>query len=108
MNKITKYLKDFAQNLGPRYKKINGMETNYSGEEYREEHLKPMLEDKDNKYILDINETQGSSSFWEEAFGGAVRAGYKPEFINDQIEIRSNDKELLKDIQGYMKRACNG
>lgn len=108
MNKITKYLKDFARNLGPRYRKINGMETNYSGEEYREEHLKPMLEDKEHEYILNIDDTQGSSSFWEEAFGGIVRAGYSPEFINDKIEIISNDKELLKDIQGYMKRAYNG
>lgn len=108
MNRIKKYLKDFAQNLGPRYREINGMKTDFSGEEYREDYLIPMLKDKNNKYILDIDNTQGSSSFWEEAFGGAVRAGYSPAFINDHIEIISTDKELLKDIQKYMEREYHG
>lgn len=108
MNRIKKYLKDFAQNLGPRYREINKMKTDFSGEEYREDYLIPMLKDKDNKYILNIDETQGSSSFWEEAFGGAVRAGYTPAFINEHIKIESKDTELLKDIQKYMDKANNG
>lgn len=107
MNRIKVYLKNFSENLGPRYREMNGMKTEYSGEEYREDYLIKMLKDKENKYILNIDGTQGSSSFWEEAFGGAVRAGYSSKFINEHILLESNDTELLKDIQHYMLQANN-
>lgn len=106
METKTVYLKDFAVNLGPRYKVVNNLHTQHSGELYREEHLIPMLKDTSvKKIILDINGTRGSASFWEEAFGGAVRKGFTPDVINTKIQIESNDKELLGDIQRYMKDA---
>lgn len=105
MSVIKKYLKEFSKNLGPRYRIMNGMNTEFSGQEYREDHLKKMLEDNENNYILNIDDTQGTSSFWEEAFGGAVRDGYSIEYINKKIHIESIDTELLSDIQKFMQRA---
>lgn len=108
MNVIKKYLKDFSKNLGPRYRVMNNMNTEYSGQEYREDYLIKMLQDTENNYILNIDDTQGTSSFWEEAFGGAVREGYSIEHINNKIHIESVDTELLSDIQNFMKRASHG
>ena len=106
MNEKYVKLEDFTKNLGPRYKEMNGMKTKHSGEEYRDDYLIPMLKDqKVDKFILDINNTQGSTSFWEEAFGGAVRAGFTRDKINSKIELISDDNELINDIQIFMKNA---
>ncbi|MFH2077416.1 MAG: STAS-like domain-containing protein [Pseudomonadota bacterium] len=53
-----------------------------SGEEFRELFLLPALQGESPTVVIELDDTLGyGSSFLEEAFGGLVRAGYKPDFL---------------------------
>ncbi|HEY5036126.1 MAG TPA: STAS-like domain-containing protein [Chthoniobacterales bacterium] len=63
----------------------------FSGERFREEFLKPALEE--GGVIVQIDGTEGyGSSFLEEAFGGLVRKGYyTPVQLHERLEIETAD-----------------
>lgn len=69
-------------------------DSDYSGERFREEFLRPAL-DK-GEVTVNIDETEGyGSSFLDEAFGGLVRRGYfaSPD-LHSKLTIESNDPNL--------------
>lgn len=72
-----------------------------SGEEFREEVLKVILDDinksrSNKKLIINIDENvEGyGSSFFSEAFGGLIKYGYfEKKFVLDHIDIEWNDPD---------------
>lgn len=66
----------------------------YTGERFREEFLKPMLE-RENVVEIDIDGAAGyGSSFLEEAFGGLVRKGYfSAKQLHERLKIINRDPE---------------
>lgn len=73
-----------------------------SGEEFREKYLLPTLQAKKSLKI-ELDGTRGyGSSFLEEAFGGAVRAGYDPELVKQSFELISDDESLIEEIHDYI------
>lgn len=79
----------------------------FSGEKFREEFIKPLLDD--NVIItIDLNGTRGyGSSFLEEVFGGLVRNGYSMDFLLTNISFISDDKSLVLEINQYIKDASD-
>ena len=73
-----------------------------SGQAFREKFLIPNL--KESRLItIELDGTRGyGSSFLEEAFGGAVREGYKPETVKQTFELISEDKSLVEEIHDYI------
>lgn len=63
----------------------------FSGERFREEFLKPALEQ--GEVVVEIDGTEGyGSSFLEEAFGGLVRKGYySAAELHDCLKIETAD-----------------
>lgn len=97
-------IRDFTEYPVPRYKRWGYG----SGEEFRESVLKPALTDvsidKDGNIVLtiDLDGTKGySSSFLEEAFGGAVRE----KLDVDRVKFISEDRSLVKEILDYIDEA---
>ncbi|MEL7594476.1 STAS-like domain-containing protein [Aeromonas veronii] len=78
-----------------------------SGEEFREEVLRPLLECKSiDKITINISRNvEGyGSSFLVEAFGGLIKYGYfKSNFVDNKIEL-SVDEEDLDDYSFYKDR----
>ena len=73
------------------------VDSNFSGEEFREKLLKPKLEELAGreKLIVDIREVEGyASSFLDEAFGGLVQKGY---FTKEEL----HKKLIIKDDEVY-------
>ena len=93
MGRIDIY-KDFSDTPGGRYRD----EGDFSGEQFREEHLLPMLQmcqDNGEKLVINFDNCFGfATSFLEEAFGGLVRI-YKKRGVLKDIEIVSNDDETI-------------
>ena len=76
-----------------------------SGQAFRETFLMPALESK-TSLIIELDGTRGyGSSFLEEAFGGAVRAGYKPEVVKESFQLISSDNSLIEEINYYIDHA---
>lgn len=98
---------DFSFTPGSRYVG----EGEFSGEEFRRNHLKPAIElaIRDNfKLLIELDGTAGyGTSFLEEAFGGLIREdriGY--EAINTHIELVSLEEPyLIEDINQYLSDA---
>lgn len=75
----------------------------YSGEAFREDFLKPPLQQTDTRIVVQLDGARGlASSFLEEAFGGLVRAGFSPELLLNRIVLESTDVSLVKEIQEYI------
>lgn len=96
--------KIFSETPGPRYR----CEGNFSGEEFREEILVPLIrqaQQENKKILVDLDGTTGYATvFLDEVFGGVVR-----EFGSNVIELfgfKSDEEEyLIDDIKEYMERA---
>lgn len=69
-----------------------------SGEEFREEVLRPLLACKNIKKItinISRNVEGYGSSFLVEAFGGLIKYGYfKSEFVKEKIDLSIDDDDL--------------
>jgi hypothetical protein len=77
----------------------------YSGERFREEFLKPMLL-AGGRVVVALDGVMGvGSSFLEEAFGGLIRSGVDAKIIKDNLEIRSSNRFLVKEILSYIDEA---
>lgn len=73
-----------------------------SGEEFREEVLKPLLESLDELTInIDDNVEGYGSSFLVEAFGGLVKHGY---FTKDQLLKKITISLTNEDFEFYKKK----
>ncbi|GAB2621580.1 STAS-like domain-containing protein [Emticicia sediminis] len=99
--------KDFSTTPGPRY----DWEGSFCGEHFRENVLKPKIEEalKGNKKLkIDLDGTAGfGTSFLEEAFGGLVRNnGYTSNQILDTIDIKSEEEDFwIERIKEYIVKA---
>jgi hypothetical protein len=93
--------KDFFRYPAGRYR----TDGPYSGEVFRTRFLIPGLEQ--NEHIaVKLDGTAGyGSSFLEEAFGGLVRQGYRPERIRQSITLISEDPGLIEEIEEYIEDA---
>lgn len=73
-----------------------------SGQAFRDKFLIPALKES-RSLTIQLDGTRGyGSSFLEEAFGGAVREGYKPEIVKQAFKLISEDKSLVEEIQDYI------
>lgn len=96
---------DFSRYPGGRYRR-NGR---YSGEEFRDELLKPALREAESVVVVLDNTIGYGSSFLEEAFGGLVRAMQDAgEDVSRRVKLESDDDLLIKEIVGYMAAAKGG
>lgn len=88
---------------GPRY---IGLGPN-SGEQFRENILLPWLDDLgDAKGIIDFEDTRMfSPSFLEEAFGGAVRLGYKSQISS--LAFKNMPDSWERDVKKYIADAIS-
>lgn len=95
--------KDFSKYPAGRYRK-NG---STSGEAFRDRFLLPALL-RGEQIVVELDGTIGyGSSFLEEAFGGAVRAGKLPaETVLELIDIRTRDLSLKELVQRYIRDAA--
>lgn len=105
---ILKIAEEFADMPGPRFK----YEGDYSGEEFREQLLKPKFEEASasgEKLLVDLDGGFGyAKSFLEEAFGGLARE-YLPESVLEVLEFKSEDEPYLSsDIVRYIREARTG
>ena len=96
---------DFSETPGARYKN----EGDYSGEEFREEILKPKFceaKKKGEVLIIDLDGGYGyPTSFLEEAFGGLARI-YGPSDVLERLEFISGDEpSLIEEIKDYILSA---
>jgi len=85
----------------------------HSGQRFREEFLRPLLNDE-TEVTVDIDGLEGcGSSFLEEAFGGLVRKGYfTAAQLKKKLHVLSKDKgsrmyhdSIWKHIQDAKKEA---
>ena len=71
----------------------------FSGQEFREKHLVPALKKlgRAGRLVVDLDGVEGTgSSFLDEAFGGLVRdEGMEKSFLNERLEIRATEPDLL-------------
>lgn len=82
------------------------MDGPFSGEQFREEHLRPLLA-RGEKVIVDLDNVEGyGSSFLEEAFGGLVRYGYFTRSqLRNMLELRCDDQTYIDEIWSYINEA---
>lgn len=102
---IINICKDFSETPGARYR----LEGDFSGEEFREDILKPKFEEikeTNEKLIIELDGGYGyPTSFLEEAFGGMARI-YGSKMIKDKLEFISNDEpSLVDEILSYIEDA---
>lgn len=78
----------------------------FSGEAFREKHLRPALE-KGGTVTIDLDGSEGyGSSFLEEAFGGLVRKGYfTKEELHSRLKPLSDDASLVGEVWRYIDNA---
>ncbi len=101
--KFIRLAADFSRYPAGRYVKDGP----YSGERFREEYLRPVL-DKSEQVIIELDGTRGyGSSFLEEAFGGLVRCGYSVEKVKSAFELRSSDSSLIEEIMDYIEHGSD-
>ncbi len=80
----------------------------YSGERFREEFLRPVL-DRNENAVIKLDGVRGyGSSFLEEAFGGLVRNGYDIERIKQAFDLISVDTSLVAEIRNYIEHGGAG
>lgn len=96
---IIKIAEAFSPYPGARYRRLG----DHSGEEFRDKILIPALRRGDS-LTINLDGTKGyDSSFLEESFGGAVRAGYP--LTRDNIIFVAEDESLIEEVWGYIDRA---
>lgn len=79
----------------------------WSGQKFREDHLVPLLRERQH-VAVELDGTAGyGSSFLEEAFGGAVReAKLSLSEALELIMLRSSDDSLIEEIKTYISAAA--
>ena len=99
--KVRRYFigEEFSRYPGPRFRRLG----DFSGEEFRDDVLIPLLREND-KVVLHLDGVAGyGSSFFEEAFGGAIRAGVWIDSHN--LELVSDDECEKKEVWSYIEDA---
>jgi STAS-like domain of unknown function (DUF4325) len=98
MEKIIKVAEEFSRYPAGRYK----ADGPFSGEKFREEYLRPILE-ANTTATIELDGVRGyGSSFLEEAFGGLVRIGYDIEKIKSTFTFNSSDSSIIAEIKDYI------
>jgi STAS-like domain of unknown function (DUF4325) len=94
--------RDFTRFPSGRYKANGGT----SGEAFREQFLEPPLQ-RGESVVVDLDGTVGyGSSFLEEAFGGLVRRlRLPPDKIRSRLTLKSDDPDLIAEVQTYIAQA---
>jgi len=101
MTTVIKISDDFSRYPAGRYR----TDGPYSGEKFREEILRPILE-KNEIATIDLNDVRGyGSSFLEEAFGGLIRAGFPLKLIKRSFKFVSEDRSIIEEIEEYISDA---
>lgn len=73
-----------------------------SGQAFRDKFLIPALKES-RQLTIELDGTRGyGSSFLEEAFGGAVRAGFTPNTVKQIFRLISEDQSLVEEIHDYI------
>ena len=104
MKKTIHIAKDFSRYPAGRYT----TDGPHSGERFREEYLKPILE-RGERAVIELDGTRGyGSSFLEEAFGGLVRSGYSVTTVKSALEFHTSDSSLTDEIRDYIEHANDG
>jgi hypothetical protein len=67
----------------------------FSGQRFREEILVPALRSGAAVELNLDGMVSLPSSFWEEATGGLVRAGYAPEELRAKVKVKTTDPLLM-------------
>lgn len=103
--KIIKIANDYSETPLGRYV----TDGEFSGERFREEFLRPALQ-QPGEVEVDIDDVEGyGSSFLDEAFGGLIREGYfSAKDLNQRLRVKSCDPNyaLYRDlIWKYIKEA---
>ena len=96
--------KEYTEIPGPRLR----IEGNYSGEDFRENILIPLVKQtktENEKILIDLDGGYGyPTSFLEEAFGGLVRV-LKDKQVIEIFEFKSDEEPaLINEIKEYMRR----
>lgn len=103
MRKTVSISKDFTQFPGARFRKDGP----FSGEEFRESLLEPLLENPEvTEIVVDLDGVDGyATSFLEEAFGGLVRK-FGLDLVMGRVRVQSSDEpSLVEVVLGYMREA---
>ena len=67
----------------------------FTGEKFRDQLLVPRLR-QDDHVTLDVDGVEGlPSSFWEEIFGGLIRAGWTLAQLRSKLTIKASQPELV-------------
>lgn len=78
----------------------------YSGESFRENWLIPAL-NSEEEVTIEFDGTRGyGSSFLEEAFGGLVRKGFKPELIKELFHFKCSDPSIKEEVIDYVEHGA--
>ena len=95
---------DFSRTPAGRYR----ADGPWSGEAFREDHLRPALRGGNQAVIVYLDGVEGyGSSFLEEAFGGLVRAAnLTGEFLHRRLRTRTKDRALETEIWDYIDQAA--
>lgn len=107
MLRVLKVSTDFCDIPGPRYIR----EGSYSGEDFRERLLFPLLQEcitSGDTLRIDLDGTQGyGTSFLEEAFGGLIRENHLSlSDVSEHIDFVSEEEPyLIDDIKEYLRDA---
>lgn len=99
--KVIDFSKDFSRYAWGRYRS----DGEFSGQRFREELLRPVL---DNQILTEIKFTDEcipSSGFLEEAFGGLIRDGYSYLHVMTGLRINTDDHSLITEIREYIQEA---
>lgn len=79
----------------------------FSGEQFREEHLIPALNNQSGRVVVELDGARGyGSSFLEEAFGGLVRKGFDAVQLLSRLELQSTDASLVEEIREYIQESA--
>lgn len=93
---------DFSRYPAGRYK----TDGPFSGERFRDEFLRPVL-DANDKATIELDGVRGyGSSFLEEAFGGLVRAGYDGGRIKETFRLKASDTSIISEIEEYIEHGA--
>lgn len=98
----------YTRKLGPRY--ISQSKKHDTGEEFRERHLLPALQDcirrKEMLFVVFDGCSGAGVSFLEESFGGLIRAGVAYQDIKDYLRIvwDTNPRKRAQ-AEGYIEKA---
>lgn len=102
-----KISRDFSETPGARHKD----EGSFSGEEFREDLLKPKYieaKNKNEKLIIDFDGGYGyPTSFLEEAFGGLAREFSEENILNILSFISNDEPSLIEEVKTYIVEANN-